>query len=164
MNTMRTCVAADVPVILAIVNSAAAAYRGVIPADCLHDPYMPEEELRREIAAGVEFLGCESGGELVGVMGLQLVDDVALIRHAYVRPDSQGTGVGGALLAELLRRTTGRVLVGTWADAVWAIRFYERHGFELVPAARAPGLLARYWSIGPRQVEVSVVLERARHE
>jgi GNAT superfamily N-acetyltransferase len=159
MQHLRTCVASDVPAILAIVNAAAEAYRGVIPPDCFHEPYMPEEELRAELAAGVEFLGCESDGELVGVMGLQDVDDVALIRHAYVRPDAQGSGVGGALLSGLLHRTTRRVLVGTWADASWAIRFYERNGSVRIPDAQAPGLLARYWNISPRQLKVSVVLE-----
>jgi GNAT superfamily N-acetyltransferase len=160
MEQLRICVPADVPAILAIVNAAAEAYRDTIPPDCFHDPYMPEEELRQEIAAGVEFLGCELDGELVGVMGLQDVDDVALIRHAYVRPAAQGTGVGARLLAALLRRTTRRVLVGTWADASWAIRFYERNGFVRVPDERAPGLFARYWSISPRQIEFSVALER----
>ena len=160
MNTLRACGPDDVSTILAIVNAAAEAYRGVIPPDCFHDPYMPEDELRREIAAGVEFRGCESGGELIGVMGLQAVNDMALIRHAYVRPEAQGSGAGGALLAGLMRRTTRPVLVGTWADASWAIRFYERNGFVRIPDARAPGLFGRYWSISPRQVAVSVVLER----
>jgi GNAT superfamily N-acetyltransferase len=160
MNTLRACGPDDVSTILAIVNAAAEAYRGIIPPDCFHDPYMPEDELRREIAAGVEFLGCESEGELIGVMGLQAVDDVALIRHAYVRPDVQGNGVGGALLAGLMQRTTRPVLVGTWTDASWAIRFYERNGFVRIPDALAPGLFGRYWSISPRQVAVSVVLER----
>jgi len=160
MNTLRACGPDDISTILAIVNAAAKAYRGVIPPDCFHDPYMPEDELRREIAAGVEFFGCESEGELIGVMGLQAVNDVALIRHAYVRPDAQGSGVGGALLAGLMQRTTRSVLVGTWADASWAIRFYERNGFVRIPDAQAPGLFGRYWRISPRQVAVSVVLER----
>ena len=108
MRHLRPCGPADVPVMLDIVNAAAEAYRGVIPPDCFHEPYMPEAELRREIAAGVEFVGCESDGALVGVMGLQDVGDVALIRHAYVRPAAQGTGVGAALLVALLRRLRGR--------------------------------------------------------
>lgn len=161
MQHLRSCVAADVPAILDIVNAAAEAYRGVIPPDCFHEPYMPEEELRHEIEAGVGFLGCEWDGALIGIMGLQDVGDVALIRHAYVRPGAQGTGVGGALLRGLLQRTTRRVLVGTWASASWAIRFYERNGFVRIPEAQAPGLFARYWRISARQVEVSVVLEHS---
>lgn len=160
MRQLRACRGADLPVILDIVNAAAEAYRGVIPPDCFHDPYMGEDELRREIDAGVEFLGCESDGALIGVMGLQAVEDVDLIRHAYVRPDAQGTGVGAALLAGLVRRTTRRVLIGTWADASWAIRFYQHNGFALVPEPRKTELLARYWRISARQAEVSVVLER----
>jgi GNAT superfamily N-acetyltransferase len=160
MQHLRPCGPADLSAMLAIINAAAEAYRGVIPRDCFHDPYMPEHELQRELAAGVEFLGCESDGELIGVMGLQDVGDVALIRHAYVRPAAQGTGVGAALLGALLRRTARRVLVGTWADAGWAIRFYERHGFVRVPAERAAALLARHWDVSGRQVETSVVLAR----
>jgi GNAT superfamily N-acetyltransferase len=160
MQHLRACDAAEVSAILAIVNSAAEAYRGVIPPDCFHEPYMREDELRREIAAGVEFLGCESDAALIGVMGLQDVADVALIRHAYVRPTAQGRGVGAALLAALLHRTTRRVLVGTWSDAGWAIRFYERNGFLRVPREDAAELLARYWDISGRQVATSVVLAR----
>lgn len=145
---------------LEIVNAAAEAYRGVIPDDMWHEPYMDREELDAEIAAGVEFWGYESGGDLVGVMGIQAVDDVALIRHAYVRPESQGGGIGGRLLAHLRSATARRLLVGTWADATWAIRFYERHGFVGVSPAVKSELLTRYWSIPERQIETSVVLER----
>ena len=143
---------------LTIVNSAAVAYRGVIPADRWHDPYMPAEELEREIAAGVVFWGWEDDGELAGVMGAQVVDDVELIRHAYVDPALQGRGIGGALLAHLLESATRPVLVGTWAAAEWAIAFYRRHGFQLVDAPRKDELLERYWSIPARQIETSVVL------
>jgi GNAT superfamily N-acetyltransferase len=130
----------------------------VIPADCWHEPYMPLADLQREIAAGVEFWGCEAAEGLVGVMGIQHVRDVDLIRHAYVRPDCQGRGIGSRLLEHLRRGTSRPILIGTWADAVWAIRFYERHGFQLVPPARKDALLREYWTITPRQVETSVVL------
>ena len=143
---------------LAIVNAAAEAYRGAIPADCWHEPYMSPEELEREIAAGVAFLGYEAAGELVGIMGIQHVRDVDLIRHAYVLPGSQGRGVGSRLLEHLRRSSARPILVGTWADAGWAIRFYQRHGFALVPPARKDTLLREYWTITPRQVETSVVL------
>jgi GNAT superfamily N-acetyltransferase len=145
---------------LAIVNAAAEAYRGVIPADRWHEPYMPREELDAEIAAGVEFWGYEDGGGLVGVMGIQPVRDVDLIRHAYVVPGSQRGGIGGALLEHLMDGRARRVLVGTWAAAEWAIRFYERHGFACVGRERTAALLREYWTIPERQIETSVVLER----
>ena len=144
--------------ILAIVNTAAEAYRGVIPADCWHEPYMAPRELDDEISAGVRFWGYEAAGSLVGLMGIQSARDVDLIRHAYVRPGSQRLGVGGALLEHLRGVSARRILVGTWATADWAIRFYCRHGFELVTRQRAPELLSRYWTISERQVETSVVL------
>jgi GNAT superfamily N-acetyltransferase len=144
--------------ILAIVNAAAEAYRGVIPADRWHDPYMPSDELDGEIAAGVVFWGYERDGTLLGVMGFQGVGDVDLIRHAYVLPGSQRRGVGGALLKRLRSMTTRRMLIGTWAAADWAIRFYQRHGFELVSPARKRELLKAYWTIPDRQIETSVVL------
>ena len=158
---IRRCRDDERETILAIVNAAAEAYRGVIPADRWHEPYMPAGELDEQIAAGVEFWGYEDGGELVGVMGIQPVDDVHLIRHAYVMPGRQRGGVGGALIEHLLRGTAGRrILVGTWAAADWAIRYYERHGFELVPRERTAALLRRYWDIPDRQIETSVVLTR----
>ena len=136
MSSIRPCRDDERAAILAIVNAAAEAYRGVIPADRWHEPYMRADELDAEIAAGVVFWGYEADGELLGVMGIQPVRDVDLIRHAYVLPGSQGRGVGGALL-EHLRGARGRpMLVGTWAAAEWAIRFYERHGFELVAPER----------------------------
>lgn len=143
---------------LEIVNAAAEAYRGVIPADRWHEPYMRAAELDAELAAGVRFWGYDAGGRLLGVMGIQAVRDVDLIRHAYVRPDEQGRGIGGALVAHLRRQSTRQVLVGTWAAAEWAVRFYERHGFALVPPGRTAQLLATYWDIPRRQVETSVVL------
>jgi len=147
--------------VLEIVNTAAEAYRGVIPADRWREPYMPEHQLEREIAAGVAFWGCEDeDGALAGVMGIQPVRDVVLIRHAYVDPRSQRRGIGGALLRHLAPAVERPLLVGTWAAAEWAIRFYRRHGFEPVPAERAAALLRTYWSIPERQVETSVVLAR----
>jgi GNAT superfamily N-acetyltransferase len=144
--------------ILAIVNAAAGAYRDVIPADRWHEPYMPGSEIDAEIAAGVVFWGYEDDGALVGVMGIQPVGDVDLIRHAYVAPGGQRRGVGGALLEHLLAGRERPVLVGTWAAATWAIAFYERHGFTLVSRERAAELLRAYWSIPERQIETSVVL------
>jgi GNAT superfamily N-acetyltransferase len=158
-SLIRPCRDEERPAILSIVNAAAEAYRGVIPADRWHEPYMPREELDAEIAAGVAFWGDERAGELVGVMGIQPVGDVHLIRHAYVRPTAQGTGVGRALLEHLVERADETLLVGTWAAATWAIRFYERNGFNLVSTARKNELLREYWDIPERQVETSVVLE-----
>jgi GNAT superfamily N-acetyltransferase len=156
---IRPCHDEERPAILGIVNAAAEVYRGVIPADRWQEPYMPREELDAEIAAGVAFWGDERDGELVGVMGIQPVRDVHLIRHAYVQPAAQGTGVGRALLEHLVEHADETLLVGTWAAATWAIRFYERNGFSLVPTARKNELLREYWDIPERQVETSVVLE-----
>ena len=158
MSAIRRCRDDERGAILAIVNAAAAAYRGVIPADRWHEPYMPRNELDAAIAAGVAFWGYEAGGELVGVMGSQPVGDVELIRHAYVVPASQGRGVGGALLEHLRAASTRQLLVGTWAAAEWAIGFYRRHGFEPVGAERSAALLQAYWEIPERQIETSVVL------
>ena len=145
--------------VLAIVNAAAEAYRGVIPEDRWREPYMSLDELEREVAAGVEFWGIEDGdGTLAGVMGIQAVRDVDLIRHAYVRPGLQGGGIGRRLLEDLVARAERPLLVGTWAAAAWAIRFYERNGFERVAPDEKDRLLATYWSIPERQVEASVVL------
>jgi GNAT superfamily N-acetyltransferase len=141
MNNIRLCRDDDRAAVLAIINAAADAYRGVIPADQRHEPYMPPDELDREMAAGVAFWGYQEDGALVGVMGLQSVRDVDLIRHAYVLQDRQRCGVGGALLGHLRRLSTRRMLVGTWDAADWAIGFYRRHGFELVSPARKSVLL-----------------------
>jgi GNAT superfamily N-acetyltransferase len=158
MGSIRPCRDAERPAVLAIINAAAQAYRGVIPADRWHEPYMPAHELDREIAAGVAFLGYEADGALVGIMGIQRVGDVDLIRHAYVAPERQRHGVGGALLEHLAGSTTRRMLVGTWAAADWAIRFYRRHGFELVSPERKAALLRSHWAIPDRQIDTSVVL------
>jgi GNAT superfamily N-acetyltransferase len=157
--TIRRCRDDEREAIFAIVNGAAERYRGVIPADRWHEPYMPREELDAEIAAGVEFWGYEDGG-LAGVMGVQPVKDVVLIRHAYVRPESQGEGIGGKLLRHLTRETDKRILIGTWAAATWAIGFYEKHGFVRVSPELKDRLLRTYWNIPDRQIDTSVVLAR----
>jgi GNAT superfamily N-acetyltransferase len=158
VSSIRICGDGEHTAILAIVNAAAEAYRGVIPGDRWREPYMDSGELAGEIAGGVAFWGYESDGVLIGVMGIQRVDDVDLIRHAYVLPGSQGRGVGAALLAHLRRLTERRILVGTWAAADWAIRFYRRHGFEQVSPEQKTTLLTTYWKIPERQIETSVVL------
>ena len=159
---IRVCTNEDIPAIHAIINDAADAYRGVIPADCWHEPYMPTHELLDEIANGVEFRGWDEEGTLVGVMGLQKVRDVTLIRHAYVRSSHQGRGIGGALLKHLAEQTTTTLLIGTWADAHWAIRFYQGHGFRLAGPEEKDRLLTTYWNIPLRQRETSVVLTKTR--
>ena len=158
MDVIRPCRDDECDRILSIVNAAAEAYRGVIPADRWHEPYMHAAELNAEIAAGVAFWGIETDAGLVGVMGVQPVGDVHLIRHAYVEPANQRLGVGGRLLRHLRAQTPGRMLVGTWADATWAICFYARHGFVQVSPEERTHLLHAYWSIPERQVETSVVL------
>ncbi len=160
---IRRCRADDFDRILAIINDAAQAYRGIIPDDRWKDPYMPAEELADEIAAGIEFDGYEvEGAGLVGVMGIQPVEDVTLIRHAYVATDHRRSGIGSALLESLLARQDRPVLIGTWAAAEWAIAFYCRYGFETVPAPEQSRLLRRYWTVPERQIETSVVLADAR--
>jgi GNAT superfamily N-acetyltransferase len=155
---IRRCTADDVPDIDVIINEAARAYGGHVPDDCLHDPYMSRDELLSEIAAGVEFSGWEEDGRLLGVMGIQDVLDVSLIRHAYVRTGTQGKGIGSKLLSHLIAKTTRPLLVGTWADATWAIRLYQRHGFRLVGDEEKNLLLGKYWKISDRQRDTSVVL------
>lgn len=158
MTKIRLCRDDEGPEILRIINDAAEAYRGVIPADCWHEPYMPAEELAGEIAAGVVFWGYEDDDVLLGVMGIQPVRDVDLIRHAYVRPQAQRHGVGGALLRHLRELSQRRIMIGTWAAAEWAIRFYEQHGFVCVSSERKTTLLKTYWTVPDRQIETSVVL------
>jgi GNAT superfamily N-acetyltransferase len=160
MASIRPCRDDERETIFTIVNAAAEAYRGVIPADRWHEPYMPMSELDGEIAAGVEFWGYEGDGELLGIMGIQRLAEVDLIRHAYVLPESQGQGVGGALIERHLRSTTRPMLVGTWAAAEWAIRFYRRHGFEQVSPEQKTELLRTHWNISERQIETSVVLAK----
>jgi N-acetylglutamate synthase-like GNAT family acetyltransferase len=153
---------ADLKQVLAIINEAARAYRGIIPADRWHEPYMPEQELASEIAAGISFWVAEDEGQLLGVMGIQDKGPVALIRHAYVAPTTQRRGVGTKLLRHVEALAGKPVLIGTWADASWAIDFYRRNGFTLVPPADKDRLLRTYWSIPERQIETSVVLADRR--
>jgi N-acetylglutamate synthase-like GNAT family acetyltransferase len=162
---LRPCDKNDLDRIYSIVNDAALAYKGVIPEDRWKEPYMSRDELQHEIDHDVLFWGYEVDGEIVGVMGIQHVQDVTLIRHAYVRTANQKLGIGEKLLSELRRQTDRPILIGTWADAVWAIRFYERHGFKRVSITDKERLLEQYWSIPKRQVETSVVLaDRAWRE
>jgi GNAT superfamily N-acetyltransferase len=161
---IRLCIPQDFDQIHEIINDGASAYKGNIPADRLRDPYMSREELQHEIDQGVVFWGYVTDGRLLGVMGIQDVNDpqkthpVTLIRHAYVRTTAQGQGVGAKLLAHLRTMTTRPVLIGTWADAAWAIRFYQRHGFEIVASPEKEQLLRRYWTVPDRQIATSVVL------
>ena len=156
---LRPCTDSDIHGICAIVNDAAQAYRGVIPADRWHEPYMPLDELKKEIVMGVKFWGWTENGRLVGIMGMQPVQDVTLIRHAYVATEMRHHGIGGKLLDYLLGQIKGRILVGTWTAADWAIRFYESRGFRLVGNVEKDRLLKTYWNIADRQIETSVVLE-----
>ena len=155
---IRLCADADFPAILEIINDGAQAYRGAIPADCWKEPYMPEPSLRHELADGVVFWGFEENGELVGVMGIQDVADVTLIRHAYVRTARRRRGIGAALLSHLRALAGKPILIGTWKAATWAIRFYQQHGFRVVAEEEKNRLLKKYWSIPQRQSETSVVL------
>jgi GNAT superfamily N-acetyltransferase len=154
----------DAGTIQAIINEAARAYEGHIPADCYHQPYMTRDELLSEIAAGVTFYGYEDAGRLVAVMGIQDRGPVMLIRHAYTRPVAQRQGLGSQLLLHLLGMACKPVLIGTWRDAAWAIRFYQKHGFRLVSEAEKERLLRRYWTIPERQIETSVVLANDRYQ
>lgn len=155
---IRRCDERDFELIWSIINDGAQAYKSVIPADCWTEPYMSRDELHEEMEDGVSFCGYEENEALVGVMGIQEVDDATLIRHAYVRTASQKQGIGGRLLSHLRKLARGPVLIGTWADAAWAIRFYEKHGFQLVTPEQKARLLKRYWNVPDRQAETSVVL------
>ena len=159
---IRRSLEKDLPAILAIVNDAAQAYRGVIPADRWHEPYMPADELKKEIADGVVFWVAEEAGRLLGVTGIQDKGDVALVRHAYVAPTMQRSGIGTVLLRHVEGLTDKPILIGTWASATWAIEFYERNGFTVVPKSDKDRLLRTYWSIPARQIETSVVLADGR--
>jgi N-acetylglutamate synthase-like GNAT family acetyltransferase len=155
---IRKCKNGDFEEIYSIINDSAIAYKGVIPNDRWNEPYMSREELQHEIDDGVTFWGYEEEGLLMGVMGIQDVQDVTLIRHAYVRTAERGKGIGGKLLARLRNMTDRPLLIGTWADAVWAIKFYQKHGFRLVTSEEKDRLLKTYWNIPDRQIETSVVL------
>lgn len=155
---IRACNAHEFETIWTIVNDGARAYAGVVPSEFLHDPYMSKEELRHEVDNGVVFWGHEENGELLGVMGIQELHDVTLIRHAYVRSSAQGRGIGSKLLSHLGKLAKQPLLIGTWADASWAIRFYQRHGFQLLSHEQKETMLPKYWKIPQRQIETSVVL------
>jgi N-acetylglutamate synthase-like GNAT family acetyltransferase len=155
---IRRCDERDFELIWAIINDGAQAYKGIIPADRWTEPYMSREKLQHEIDEGVVFWGYDETGTLTGVMGLQQVQDVTLIRHAYVVTSSQKRGIGAHLLSHLRELANRPVLIGTWADAAWAIHFYERHGFQIVGVEEKNRLLKKYWTIPERQIETSVVL------
>jgi GNAT superfamily N-acetyltransferase len=155
---IHACEGKDVEALWAIINDGAEAYRGAIPPDLLRSPYMSRAELLHEIEAGVTFWGYADDGEMLGIMGLQDVQDVTLIRHAYVRTANQRCGIGAHLLGHLRQLTVRPILIGTWAETPWAIRFYSRHGFEPVGPTERERLLRRYWTIPDRQIEASVVL------
>ena len=159
---IRRCDHRDFELIWTIINDGARAYQGIIPEDCWTEPYMSSKELRDEIDEGVVFWGYEEAGTLVGVMGIQQVLDVTLVRHAYVRTSSQKRGIGGRLLSHLRESASAPMLIGTWAAAVWAIHFYERHGFQMVSPQEKDRLLKRYWTIPERQMHASVVLADAK--
>jgi len=147
--------------ILHVINNAASKYKGVIPDDCWHEPYMSEKELINEFDNGVRMFGYEKDNLLVGVMGIQDVHDVTLIRHAYTLGNYQGMGIGKALLQQLFKvNESSSLLVGTWEDATWAIRFYVNNGFALHGRARADQLLNKYWQVPVKQMQHSVVLEK----
>ena len=159
---IRKSVEADRATVFAIINDAALAYRGVIPADCWHEPYMTRAELETEVTDGVVFWVAEQEGRVSGVMGIQDRGDVALVRHAYVAPTAQRTGVGTNLLRHLEGLVDKPMLIGTWAAAAWAIEFYRRNGFSVVTSRQKDRLLRTYWSIPARQIETSVVLADGR--
>ncbi|MCR8644360.1 GNAT family N-acetyltransferase [Paenibacillus sp. N1-5-1-14] len=155
---IRLCTAEDRQDIYEIINDAAVAYKGIIPSDRFHEPYMSMEHLNDEIHAGVVFWGYEDNGVLGGIMGIQDKGDVVLIRHAYVRTNQRGSGIGTKLLAHLTELSTKPFLIGTWEDASWAIQFYIKNGFKLTSSEEKVALLQKYWNIPARQVETSVVL------
>jgi N-acetylglutamate synthase-like GNAT family acetyltransferase len=159
---IRKCTDKDVDTIFEIINDGAAAYKGVIPADCWHEPYMPMDQLQWEIADGVCFWGCEDENGLAGVMGIQDKGEVTLIRHAYVRTRDRRKGIGSRLLKYLEKTTDKPVLIGTWAAAAWAVAFYEKSGYRLVSTEEKNRLLKKFWTISPRQIETSVVLADAK--
>ena len=153
----------DFDEIWSVINDAASAYRGVIPADRWHEPYMTKEELRAQISEGVRFTCYLDGNEIIGVMGIQDKNEVNLVRHAYVKTKQRGTGIGRCLLEELIRDSQKPILIGTWKAAHWAISFYEKHGFSVVDEEEKNRLLRKYWAIPDRQVETSVVLADAEY-
>jgi len=162
MKEISLCGRADLPAIFEIINESALAYKGVIPADRWHEPYMPMAELESEIDKGVRFYGFSAENRLIAVMGIQDIKDVTLIRHAYVRTNHRGHGIGQVLLTNLSRLSSRPILIGTWKAASWAIRFYEKNGFVLLPDEEKNRLLKIYWTVPQRQIEESVVLADQR--
>ena len=148
----------DFDTIYEIINDAASAYRGIIPVDRWHEPYMTKEELEKQIEEGVQFWKYSENDKIIGVMGIQFKENVTLIRHAYVRTLERKKGIGSKLLQHLCKSVTTPILIGTWADAKWAIEFYQKHGFRLLPEEERNNLLQKYWSVPIRQIETSVVL------
>ena len=161
---IRKSVDEDLAEIFEVINDAATAYKGVIPPDRWHDPYMSRADLQAQIDEGVTFFCYVEGDEIIGVMGLQDKEDVLLIRHAYVRTTRRKTGIGTTLLLQLISDSTKPILIGTWKAALWAITFYEKHGFSLVDEEEKNRLLKKYWRIPDRQIETSVVLVDRRYK
>ena len=160
---IRNATESDYSAILEVINDAAMAYKGIIPADRWHEPYMTRAELEAQIEEGVQFICSLEDGKLVGVMGIQDREEVNLIRHAYVSTQLRGKGIGTQLLRELINSSQKPILIGTWKAASWAIRFYEKHGFSMVSEGDKNVLLKKFWSIPDRQVETSVVLADSRY-
>lgn len=158
---ISACEDKDFEEIYEIINDGASAYRGIIPPDRWHEPYMTKDELKTQLEDGVRFWKYTDGDEMAGVMGIQFKKDVTLIRHAYIRTRKRKMGIGSKLLEHLSRMATTPVLIGTWSDAKWAIAFYQKHGFRLLQREEINNLLRRYWTIPERQVETSVVLAGA---
>jgi len=158
---IRKCSENDINEIYNIINDAAVAYKGIIPEDRWHEPYMPLSELQAQIADNIRFYCYEDDGEMLGVMGIQDKGEVTLIRHAYVRSNNRKKGIGGQLLSFLVATCSTPILIGTWADASWAIAFYEKHGFHKVSPEKTIKLLKKYWNIPERQIETSVVLSNS---
>jgi N-acetylglutamate synthase-like GNAT family acetyltransferase len=159
-SRLRKCATADVSEMYTVINDAAIAYKGKIPADCWHEPYMPLSELASEIEDGIDFWGYERNGRLLGIMGIQDRGDVTLIRHAYVLTVERNAGIGSTLLRHLETLTSKQILIGTWKAATWAISFYRKNGYTLVTEEEKNKLLAKYWTISTRQIETSVVLAK----
>ena len=161
---IRPCNDNDFDIIYQIINDAATAYKGIIPADRCHEPYMSETELREQIADGVVFSCYTDNNDIIGVMGIQDKNEVKLIRHAYVRTIKRNKGIGGILLKHLISSSDKPVLIGTWKDAVWAVSFYQKNGFSLVDEKSKNLLLKKFWGVPERQIETSVVLSDGKYD
>jgi N-acetylglutamate synthase-like GNAT family acetyltransferase len=161
IGKLSKCDREDFNTIYEIINNAAIAYKGVIPDDMWHEPYMTKDQLKKQIDQGVDFWRYKEHDKILGVMGIQLKGEVTLIRHAYVRTEARNKGIGSKLLENLCVISKTPVLIGTWADAKWAVKFYENHGFRILPEVEKNDLLRKYWTISERQVETSVVLASA---